>query len=80
MIQPNDIHTLTEFKRNADGLVERIARSRRPHVLTIEGSPRFVVQDAAAYQLLIEELDALRSNRGVRNPAPTRAASSGGKR
>lgn len=61
MIQPNDIHTLTEFKRNADGLVERIARSRRPHVLTVEGSPRFVVQDTTAYQELVEELEALRS-------------------
>lgn len=60
VIQPSDIHTLTDFKRNTDGVVERIATSRRPHVLTIEGAPRFVVQDACAYQQLVEELDALR--------------------
>lgn len=61
MIQPNDIHTLTDFKRNSDGVVERIANSRRPHVLTVEGAPRFVVQEASAYQELVEELEALRA-------------------
>jgi len=75
VIQPNDIHTLTDFKRNAGGLVERIARSGRPHVLTVEGSPRFVVQDADAYQRLVEELEALRH----RAPRPAKAVG-GGKR
>ncbi|MBL8898769.1 MAG: type II toxin-antitoxin system Phd/YefM family antitoxin [Planctomycetes bacterium] len=77
MIQPNDIHTLTDFKRNADGLVERIVKSRRPHVLTVEGAPRFVVQDAAAYQELVEELEALRMrfSRSV-----VRATTNGGRR
>lgn len=79
MIQPNDIHTLTEFKRNADGVVEHIAQSGRPHVLTVEGSPRFVVQEAAAYQELVEELEALRARAPMATSA-SRGASSGGKR
>jgi len=79
VIQPNDIHTLTDFKRNTDGLVERIARSGRPHVLTVEGSPRFVVQDADAFQRLMEELSDLRARFSAR-PARAAATTTGRRR
>jgi prevent-host-death family protein len=61
VIQPNDIQTLTEFRRNSGALVERITLGGRPHAITVDGSPTFVVQGADAYQNLIEELEARRS-------------------
>lgn len=60
MIQPSDIHTITEFRRHAE-LSHRIAADGRPHVLTEDGRAKFVVQDAAAYQRLLEALEAARS-------------------
>ena len=64
MIQPSDIHTITEFRRNAD-LSRRIASDGRPHVLTEDGRAKLVVQDAAAYQKLLEALDQARALTGI---------------
>ena len=55
MIQPTDIHTVTEFRRNP-ALGSAIAADRRPHVLTEGGRPKLVVQDAATYQALVAAL------------------------
>lgn len=65
MIQPVDIHTITEFRRNAQ-LSEQISQDGRPHVLTEEGKPKLVVQDAVAYQRLIEALERADVVQGVR--------------
>jgi PHD/YefM family antitoxin component YafN of YafNO toxin-antitoxin module len=65
MIQPTDIHTITEFRRNAQ-LSTRIAEDGRPHVLTEEGRPKLVVQDAEAYQRIIEALDRAQAVQGIR--------------
>jgi PHD/YefM family antitoxin component YafN of YafNO toxin-antitoxin module len=65
MIQPIDIHTITEFRRSAQ-LSEKIAQDGRPHVLTEEGRPKFVVQDAEAYQRLLEALDRAEATQGIR--------------
>jgi len=55
MIHPNDIHPITEFRRSAS-LAAAIAADGRPHVLTEEGRPKFVIQGAASYQELITAL------------------------
>ncbi len=65
MIQPIDIHTITEFRRNAQ-LSDRIAQDGRPHVLTEEGRPKLVVQDAEAYQRILEALDRAEAVGGIR--------------
>jgi PHD/YefM family antitoxin component YafN of YafNO toxin-antitoxin module len=65
MIQPVDIHTITEFRRNAQ-LCEQIARDGRPHVLTEDGRPKLVVQDAVAYQRMIEALERADATQGIR--------------
>ncbi|MDZ4771878.1 MAG: type II toxin-antitoxin system Phd/YefM family antitoxin [Planctomycetota bacterium] len=65
MIQPIDIHTITEFRRNAQ-LSDRIAQDGRPHVLTEEGRPKLVVQDAVAYQRILEALDRAEAVQGIR--------------
>lgn len=58
MIQPTDIHTITEFRRSA-GLAAAIAADKRAHVLTEDGKPKLVVQDAAAYQETMAALERL---------------------
>lgn len=64
MIRPTDIHTITEFRRSAS-LASAIAADRRPHVLTEDGKPRWVVQDAAAYQETMAALDRLETREQI---------------
>ena len=45
-----DIHPLTDFKRNTSDFVNRMKRTRRPVVLTVNGKAKLVVQDAESYQ------------------------------
>lgn len=52
-----DIDSLTNFKRNSANLVKRMKKSGQPVVLTVNGRPELVVQDAAAYQRWLELID-----------------------
>lgn len=65
MIQPTDIHSITEFRRNTK-LSDKIAEDGRPHVLTEDGRPKLVVQDAEAYQRILETLDRAQAVQGIR--------------
>jgi hypothetical protein len=65
MIQPTDIHTITDFRRSTE-LSDQIARDGRPHVLTEGGRPKLVVQDAATYQRMLEALDRADALAGIR--------------
>jgi prevent-host-death family protein len=49
-----DIHSLTDFKRRTADFLEQIRETKHPLVLTINGKPELVVQDAASYQELLE--------------------------
>jgi prevent-host-death family protein len=51
-----DVHSLTEFQRNAKALIGKIKQSKSPLVLTVNGHPEVVVQDAEAYQAMVERL------------------------
>lgn len=51
-----DIHSLTDFKRNTPEHLERLKASGRPEVLTINGRAEVVVQDAGSYQKMLEQL------------------------
>lgn len=59
MIDLRDIHTLTEFQRNAKKYAKKMTQTGRPLVLTVNGKPGLVVQDAEAYQALIERIEHL---------------------
>lgn len=52
--RPEDIHPLTEFLRNHREVVERLRSTGRPEILTVHGKASVVVQDARAYQSLME--------------------------
>src|SRR5271155_2468293 len=48
------IDSLTNFKRQSAEYLERLHRTGEPVVLTVNGKAQVVVQDAAAYQKLVE--------------------------
>lgn len=59
MIRPTDIHTLDSFRRQTRSHIERLHTTGRPEVLTVNGQPSVIVQDAATYQLAMERLEVL---------------------
>ena len=66
MINLTEICSLTEFQRNAKEHVERLSRTGQPQVLTVNGKAAVVVQDAAAYQKLLDNFDRLDALEGIR--------------
>jgi len=68
MIRPEDIGSLTDFHRNAKADLKRLRRSGRPELLTVNGRAVVVVQDASAYQRLIESLEKLKRKSSRRPP------------
>ena len=63
MIRLEDIGSLTEFARNTKAHLKRLKRTGRPELLTVNGKAEVVVQNATAYQHLIESLERLKRNR-----------------
>jgi prevent-host-death family protein len=51
-----DIHPLSDFKRKTGELIQRLKKTGRPVVLTLNGRPEVVVQTASAYQTLLDRL------------------------
>jgi prevent-host-death family protein len=49
-----DIQSLSTFKRDTAKVAEQLRKTGRPVVLTVNGKAEMVVQDAAAYQRLVE--------------------------
>jgi len=62
-IDLNEIHSMTDFLRNAKDYAQRLKKSGQPAVLTVNGQAELVVQDAKSYQDLLSkarETDNLR--------------------
>ena len=49
-----DVQPLTSFRDNPAEVIERLKSTRRPITLTVDGKPEVVVQEAAAYQRLLD--------------------------
>jgi PHD/YefM family antitoxin component YafN of YafNO toxin-antitoxin module len=62
MIRPEDIGSLTDFQRNTQSHLKRLKRTGRPELLTVNGKAEVVIQNATAYQRLIESLERLKRN------------------
>jgi prevent-host-death family protein len=58
MVNVQNIHSLTEFKRNANSYIETIRSTKAPIVITVNGEAAVVVQDAIEYQALIDRSQA----------------------
>ncbi len=53
----NGIRSLSDFKRKTSELITRLKSTGDPLVLTINGRAEVVVQDAAAYQDLLDRVE-----------------------
>ena len=62
---PENIHPLTDFLRHHKRHLQRLKRSQRPAVLTLNGKAQVVVQDAKAYQMMMETMEALETQKGI---------------
>lgn len=71
MIQPRNIHPLTDFQRNTELHLRNLRESGLPEVLTVEGRAELVVQAVDSYQELLTRLElsesAIAINRGFRD-------------
>jgi prevent-host-death family protein len=60
MFSANDIHSLTDFQRNAKDHIQRLMDTKRPEILTVNGKAQLVVQDAQAYEEMVELLYSIK--------------------
>ncbi|MEQ9454446.1 MAG: hypothetical protein RLN76_07620 [Phycisphaeraceae bacterium] len=67
MIDLRQIHPVSGFVRDPKSHIKRLRETGLPEVLTLNGKASVVVQDAAAYQKLLDELEALDSIRVLRD-------------
>jgi prevent-host-death family protein len=49
-----DIQSLTTFRRRSGDFMKQLKKSKRPVILTVKGKAAAVVQDAEAYQRLLD--------------------------
>lgn len=49
-----DIQALTTFRNNSAAFLQRLKKTKRPVVLTVNGKAAAVLQDAEAYQRLLD--------------------------
>lgn len=66
MIDTRNIYPLTDFQRNAKDFITQLQDSHKPIVLTVNGKAAVVIQDAASYQELLDQLELERSASAIR--------------
>lgn len=62
---PDDIISLSDFKRRSAELLKRMRRTRQPLILTVNGKAELVIQDAASYQRMQDLLDRAEAIVGI---------------
>lgn len=63
MIRTQAICSLTEFLRNTKAHIADLKKTGYPEVLTVNGQAELVVQDAAAYQELLDKIESIEAVR-----------------
>lgn len=66
MFRLDDIHSLTDFQRKTREHLRRLKETGRPAILTLHGEAEVVVQNAEAYQQLLDRLERAEAIAGVR--------------
>jgi prevent-host-death family protein len=61
-----DIQSLTTFRRSSGDFMKQLKKSKRPMVLTVNGKAAAVVQDAEAYQRLLDIAARAEAEEGIR--------------
>ena len=61
-----DIQSLTTFRRRSGDFLKQLRKSKRPVVLTVKGRAAAIVQDAEAYQRLLDIAATADAREGIR--------------
>ena len=61
-----DIQSLTTFRRRSGEFLKQLKKSKRPIVLTVKGNAAAIVQDAEAYQRLLDVAAQADAEEGIR--------------
>lgn len=61
-----DIQSLTTFRRRSGDFLKQLKKSKRPVVLTVKGRAAAIVQDAEAYQRLLDIAATADAREGIR--------------
>lgn len=61
-----DIQSLTTFRRRSGDFLKQLKKSKRPVVLTVKGKAAAIVQDAEAYQRLLDIAAIAEAEEGIR--------------
>jgi prevent-host-death family protein len=61
-----DIQSLTAFRRRSSEFMKQLHKTKRPVVLTVKGQAAAVVQDAEAYQRLLDIAARADAREGIR--------------
>jgi prevent-host-death family protein len=62
----SDIQSLTTFRRRSGDFMKQLKKSKRPVVLTVKGKAAAIVQDAEAYQRLLDLAAGADAEEGIR--------------
>lgn len=66
MISLENIHSLSDFQRNAKDHIDRLKETGAPEVLTVNGKAELVVLSATAFQELADRLDEAEAVTGIK--------------
>jgi PHD/YefM family antitoxin component YafN of YafNO toxin-antitoxin module len=61
-----DVQTLTTFRENSAELIAQLKTTHRPITLTVDGQAEIVVQEASAYQQLLDRAALADPEEGLR--------------
>ena len=62
----SDIQSLTTFRRRSGEFMKQLKKTKRPVVLTVKGKAAAIVQDAEAYQRLLDIAARADAEEGIR--------------
>jgi len=62
----SDIQSLTTFRRRSGDFMKQLKKTKRPVVLTVKGKAAAIVQDAGAYQRLLDIAATASAEEGIR--------------
>jgi prevent-host-death family protein len=62
----NDIQPMTTFRNHSAEIMRHLRETKRPVILTVNGKAAAVVQDAEAYQHLLDLAAAASAEEGIR--------------
>lgn len=61
MISLDNIHSFTQFQRNAKAFADQVRGTKKPIVLTVNGEAALVVHEARAFQAILDRMSELES-------------------